>query len=89
MGEILILPRTLLYLNQDNGAGVYWDRREGLLIRGSAGRWGRTTEADLPAWQRWTTALLKIAIRLNAAAEQIRPNVKPLNTRPDFVLESG
>ena len=45
---------------------------------------GRTT-----AWQRWTTALLKIAIRLNAAAEQIRPNVKPLNTRPDFVLESG
>ena len=45
---------------------------------------GRTT-----AWQRWTTALLKIAIRQNAAAEQIRPNVKPLNTRPDFVLESG
>jgi hypothetical protein len=45
---------------------------------------GRTT-----AWQRWTTALLKIAIRLNAAAEQIRPNVKPLNTRPDFGVESG
>ena len=41
MGEIVTLPRTLLYLNQDNGAGVYWDRREGLLIRGSAGRWGR------------------------------------------------
>ena len=32
MGEIVTLPRTLLYLNQDNGAGVYWDRREGLLI---------------------------------------------------------
>jgi Domain of unknown function (DUF6362) len=45
---------------------------------------GRTT-----AWQRWTTALLKIAIRLNAADEQIRPNVKPLNTRTDFMLEVG
>jgi Domain of unknown function (DUF6362) len=45
---------------------------------------GRTT-----AWQRWTTALLKIAVRLNAAAEQIRPNVKPLNMRPDSVLQRG
>ena len=45
---------------------------------------GRTT-----AWQRWTTALLKIAVRLNAAAEQNRPNVKPLNTRTYSVLERG
>jgi hypothetical protein len=45
---------------------------------------GRTT-----AWERWTTALLKIAVRLNAAAEQIRPNVKPLNTRPYSVLQRG
>jgi hypothetical protein len=35
---------------------------------------GRTT-----AWQRWAAALLQIAVRLNAAAEQGRPNIKPLN----------
>jgi hypothetical protein len=45
---------------------------------------GRTT-----AWQRWTTALLKIAVRLEAAAEQIRPDIKPLNTLGDSVLERG
>jgi Domain of unknown function (DUF6362) len=45
---------------------------------------GRTT-----AWQRWTTALLKIAVRLNAAAEQNRPNIKPLNTLADSVLQRG
>ena len=41
---------------------------------------GRTT-----AWQRWTTALLKIAVRLNAA-EQNRPDIKPLNNLADSVL---
>jgi hypothetical protein len=45
---------------------------------------GRTT-----AWQRWTTALLKITTRLNAAAEQDRSNTKPLNKRADSVLERG
>ncbi len=35
---------------------------------------GRTT-----AWQRWTVTLLKIATRLNADAEQNRPNNKVLN----------
>jgi hypothetical protein len=34
---------------------------------------GRTT-----AWQRWTTALLKIVVRLDTF-EQIRPDIKPLN----------
>ena len=34
-------------------------------------------------------ALLKIAVRLNAAAEQNRPNIKPLNNLADSVLESG
>jgi Domain of unknown function (DUF6362) len=43
---------------------------------------GRTT-----AWQRWTTALLKISIRLNAADEQNRPNNKTLNRRAGSVLE--
>jgi hypothetical protein len=43
---------------------------------------GRTT-----AWTRWTMALLKIAVRLNAHAEQDRPNIKPLNRSADFVLE--
>ena len=43
---------------------------------------GRTT-----AWQRWTMALLKIAIRLNAADEQKRPNNKTLNTRAGSVLQ--
>jgi hypothetical protein len=44
---------------------------------------GRTT-----AWQRWTAALLQIAVRLNAAAEQNRPNIKPLNILADSVLQS-
>jgi Domain of unknown function (DUF6362) len=45
---------------------------------------GRTT-----AWQRWTTALLKIAVRLNATAEQDCPDIKPLNRSPDPVLETS
>ena len=40
MAEIVILPRTLLYLNPDNGAGVYWDRREGLADQGTGWRLG-------------------------------------------------
>jgi Domain of unknown function (DUF6362) len=43
---------------------------------------GRTT-----AWQRWAAALLQIAVRLNAAAEQGRPNIKPLNILDDSVLQ--
>jgi hypothetical protein len=45
---------------------------------------GRTT-----AWQRWTTALLKIAARLNAAAEQNRPDIKTLNRSSNSVVERG
>jgi hypothetical protein len=44
---------------------------------------GRTT-----AWQRWTTALLKIVVRLDTV-EQIRPDIKPLNNLADSVLERG
>jgi hypothetical protein len=43
---------------------------------------GRTT-----AWQRGTTALLKIALRLNAEDEQKCSNNKISNKRAGFVLE--
>ena len=65
MGEIAILPRTLLYLNPDNGAGVYWDRREGLLIRGRDGTWGRTTEVDLRRAPRIHQAWIRFARHLS------------------------
>ena len=65
MGEIVILPRTLLYLNPDNGAGVYWDRREGLLIRGPDGTWGRTTEVDLRRAPRIHEAWIRFARHLS------------------------
>jgi hypothetical protein len=45
---------------------------------------GRTT-----AWQRWTAALLKRAVRLNTAAEQNRPNIKAVNSSPHPVLQSS
>jgi hypothetical protein len=64
--------RRLLWLRAE---GVPWKRITHWLGI------GRTT-----AWQRWTTALLKIAVRLNAAAEQNRPNIKPLNRSADLVL---
>ena len=60
---------------------LVWLRAEGLPWKRITHRLGigRTT-----AWQRWTMALLKIAIRLNAAAEQNRPNIKPLNRSGRF-----
>ena len=60
---------------------LVWLRAEGLPWKWITRRLGigRTT-----AWQRWTIALLKIAVRLNAAAEQNRPNIKPLNRRSRF-----
>jgi Domain of unknown function (DUF6362) len=63
---------------------LIWLRAEGLPWKWITGRLGvgRTT-----AWQRWTTALLKISIQLNAADEQNRPNNKTLNTRAGSVLE--
>ena len=65
---------------------LVWLRAEGLPWKRITQRLGigRTT-----AWQRWTMALLKIASRLNAAAEQKRPNIKPLNRSGEFVLERG
>ena len=63
---------------------LVWLRAEGLPWKRITHRLGigRTT-----AWQRWTIALLKIATRLNAAAEQKRPDIKPLNRSGDSVVE--
>ncbi len=64
---------------------LVWLRAEGVPWKRVA-HWleiGRTT-----AWQRWTAALLQITARLNTAAEQNRPNIKPLNTLANSVLQS-
>jgi hypothetical protein len=55
---------------------LVWLRAEGLPWKRITHRLGigRTT-----AWQRWTVSLHKIATRLNASAEQIRPNNKVVN----------
>jgi Domain of unknown function (DUF6362) len=62
---------------------LVWLRAEGLPWKWITRRLGigRTT-----AWQRWTTALLKIVVRLEVA-EQIRPDIKALNNLTDSVLE--
>jgi len=63
---------------------IVWLRAEGLPWKRITYRLGigRTT-----AWQRWTLALLKVATRLNAVAEQRRPNITPLNKSRRIVLE--
>ena len=65
---------------------LVWLRAQGLPWKRITPRLGtgRTT-----AWQRWTTALLKIATRLNAAAEHNRSNIKPLNRSSGSVIERG
>jgi hypothetical protein len=77
--------RWLFWLDHEE-RWLVWMRAEGLPWKRITHRLGigRTT-----AWQRWTTALLKIALRLNAAAEQNRPNIKPLNRWSDSVVERG
>jgi Domain of unknown function (DUF6362) len=64
---------------------LLWLRAEGLPWKWITRRLGigRTT-----AWQRWTTALLKIVIRLNAEDEQKCSNNKVLNKRARFVVET-
>ena len=64
---------------------LVWLRAEGLPWKCLTRRLGigRTT-----AWQRWTTALLKIVVRLDTV-EQIRPDIKPLNKLADSVLDRG
>jgi Domain of unknown function (DUF6362) len=63
---------------------LVWLRAEGLPWKRITHRLGigRTT-----AWQRWTTALVKISVRLNAADEQRRLNTKAMNKRAGSVLE--
>ena len=65
---------------------LVWLRAEGMRWKWITRRLGigRTT-----AWQRRTTSLLKIAVRLNAAAEQNRPDIKALNRWSDSVVERG
>jgi len=65
---------------------LVWLRAEGMPWKWITRRLaiGRTT-----AWQRWTIALLKIATRLNTAAEQNRPDIKLLNRCRDSVVERG
>ena len=64
---------------------LVWLRAEGLPWKWITRRLGvgRTT-----AWQRWTIGLLKIATRLNAAAERICPDIKPLNEQGSSAVES-
>jgi Domain of unknown function (DUF6362) len=64
---------------------LVWLRAEGLPWKWITRRLGigRTT-----AWQRWTTALLKIVVRLDTV-EQIRPDIKALNNLADSLLERG
>lgn len=77
--------RWLCWLDHEERLLV-WLRAEGLPWKRITHRLGigRTT-----AWQRWTSALLKIATRLNAATEQNRPNIKPLNRWSNSVVERG
>jgi Domain of unknown function (DUF6362) len=64
---------------------LVWLRAEGMPWKRITHRLGsgRTT-----AWQRWTLALLKIATRLNAAAERNRPDTRRLNKRGSSAVES-
>jgi Domain of unknown function (DUF6362) len=64
---------------------LVWLRAEGLPWKRITRRLGigRTT-----AWQRWSTALLKIVVRLDTV-KQIHPNIKPLNDLADSVLGRG
>jgi hypothetical protein len=74
----------LMWLEREERRLV-WLRAEGVPWKRITHRLGigRTT-----AWQRWTIALLKIATRLNAAAEQGRPDIKALNRSGDPVLQT-
>jgi Domain of unknown function (DUF6362) len=65
---------------------LVWLRAEGLPWKRITHRLGigRTT-----AWQRWTIALLKITTRLNAASEQNRSDIIPLNRWSASVIERG
>jgi hypothetical protein len=74
----------LLWLEPEERQLV-WLRAEGVPWKRITHRFGigRTT-----AWQRWTMALVKIATRLNVGSEQNRPNVKPLNSSADSVLQT-
>jgi hypothetical protein len=63
---------------------LVWLRAEGVPWKRITHRLGigRTT-----AWQRWSMALLKISVRMNAADEQRRLNTKAMNKGGGSVLK--
>ncbi len=75
--------RWLTWLESEERQLV-WLRAEGMPWKWITRRLGigRTT-----AWQRWSTALLKIVVRLNAKDEQKCSNNKRLNKSASFMLE--
>ena len=75
--------RWICWLEPDERR-IVWLRAEGLPWKRITHRLGigRTT-----AWQRWTMALARISVRLNAAHEQKRPNIKRVNRRADSMVE--
>jgi Domain of unknown function (DUF6362) len=66
--------RRLVWLRADGMPWKWITRRLGI---------GRTT-----AGQRWTLGLLRIATRLNAAAERNGSDIKPLNKSGESVLRT-
>jgi hypothetical protein len=57
MGSVTVLPRTLIHRTRW-GTSIFWDRRQGLLARGPAGRWQFMAPEDLRrrypnAWTAW------------------------------------
>jgi Domain of unknown function (DUF6362) len=75
--------RWLLWLEPEE-RHLLWLRAEGLPWKWITRRLsiGRTT-----AWQRWTTALLKIVVRLDVEDEQKCSDNKILNKRASSMLE--
>jgi hypothetical protein len=78
-------PEAIDRMDQAVGWLMWLEREERRLVwlRAEGVPWKRITHwlgiGRTTAWQRWTTALLKIVVRLNTAAEQNRPNTKPVN----------
>ena len=74
--------------------GLSWldhDERRLVWLRAQGLPWKRITHrlgiGRTTAWQRWTAALLKILVRLDAQAEQECSNNKRLNKRWSSVLK--
>jgi Domain of unknown function (DUF6362) len=86
-------PEAIDRMDQALGWLMWLEREERYLVwmRAEGLPWKRVTHrlgiARTTAWQRWTTALLKISVRLNAKDEQKRSNNKMLNRQSGSVVE--